>query len=251
MTSPWTSQGTVSSLAESTEPAAQRALVDSPLNMAVPKHPYQHDTFAHLTKNIEAITPALAIPFPLTDTIPGSQLAALSTTWRGSDQAWGTGLGPWATWVEGIRHGIQVSQSSTVNVVAYETAIPVTVTNSLTVPVKVSVLLKPSNNRLIPQASAPQSVQPDSRSVFQVPGRAVADGETSVIAEVVTPHNAKIASGKAFDVRIRRTWEGRAIMILGAALLLVVIFGITRGIRKKRRKEEHTPQETQNATSDS
>lgn len=242
--SPWTTTKGIDTLSKSAEPSAQRAFVAAPDQTVIPKHPYDSETVNHLKKNVLTISDAIDPSIGLKETVIGSELAALSSSWRGKYKEWSTQLGPWATWAEGIRHGVQVSQSSTINVVAFETAIPVTVTNSLTVPVTVSVLLNPSNKRLVPETSQQQTIPPDSRIVIQVPGRAVADGNASVIAEVLTPDSKKIASGKPFDIRIRRTWEGRAIMILGAILLLVIFFGVTRSIRKKRGHTPTKPQHT-------
>lgn len=233
--SPWTQMAPLQGLVDSTEPGAERTFTISDLTQTRTKHPHNPDITKHLQQNVETIARAVSPDLKLTETIPGRQLAALATVWRGDPVGWNEALKPWAAWSEGIRHGIQVSHSSSVNIVSFETAIPVTVTNSLTVPTVVSVILDPSNNRIVPQASSPQVIPPDSRSVIQVPGRAVADGSTSIIAKVIATDGSELSSGKPFDVRIRRTWEGRAILVSAIVSILVMAFGIARGIRKKRR----------------
>lgn len=233
--SPWTQIAPLQNLVESPEPGAERSFTISDLTQTRTNHPHNTDITKHLQQNVETIAQALSPDLELTQTIPGRQLAALATVWRGDPVGWNEALKPWAAWSEGIRHGIQVSHSSSVNIVSFETAIPVTVTNSLTVPTVVSVILDPSNNRIVPQASSPEVIPPDSRSVIQVPGRAVADGSASVVAKVVATDGSELSSGKPFDIRIRRTWEGRAILVSAIISILVIAFGIVRGVRKKKR----------------
>jgi hypothetical protein len=72
------------------------------------------------------------------------------------------------------------------------------------------------------------------RQQVLVPTKALASGDVQIAASVRTPGGALIGTERELVVRVRREWETRGIIGIGTLLVVLLAFGLLRGVRRDR-----------------
>jgi hypothetical protein len=131
-----------------------------------------------------------------------------------------------------------VLEGSDVTVVSSQVQLPVTVENKLPQEAQVQVNLRATTQRLVVPGSPLVSVPAESQRRLTVPVRAVANGNTDVVVQLLTPGGEPIGDAVTMTVRVRADWETRGTLVVGAVVGLVLVIGVIRGIRDGRRQRE-------------
>jgi hypothetical protein len=118
--------------------------------------------------------------------------------------------------------------------------VPLNVWNHLPSDAVVRVVLTPDDSRLLvedqPLVQIPQGVT----QLVYVPVRAIASGDVMVTAELVSESGLVVASLVGIELRIRAGWETVTSAIIAGALVLLLIIGIVRTIKRGRSSSRTT-----------
>ncbi|MET1019218.1 MAG: DUF6049 family protein [Microterricola sp.] len=180
---------------------------------------------------------AVADPTTITGPERASLLALLDIAWIPEDAAWRTAVGDDLARTREILDSVSVVQSTSVLVVGGSAQFPVTVQNSYTQPVTLTVSLLPSNGRLVVDESVDVTIDAASSSTVLVPVNAhVGNGAVDVQITLTTSAGVQLGSPVTIPVNVQADWEGLGAALMGAAILLFFGFGIFRNIRRRRRE---------------
>lgn len=176
-------------------------------------------------------------PALLTDPVRRDLLAMLDVAWLSDRAAWETAVAEWLAARRTTTEAVSVVPSSSVNIFARETPLPVTVLNALPYPVTVIVSADPSNGRLVVDESVTETIPAESRSTVQVPITAgVGRGEVTIAISLSSPTGVPIGRTVFITGNVQADWEGLGAGILATALVLFFGFGIWRNIRRRRKQ---------------
>lgn len=160
---------------------------------------------------------------------------AWSTRWRGETEGWLASWRPVAAAGDEARAALHVNPG-TVNFLADEGLMRVTIVNTLPVPVEnVRVRLVSSSNVLqVVDQPEPIAIGADSRATVTFSARAITRGETTVTAELAAPNGTTLGDDAAVDVRVQPTgvW---IYWVLGAIAGVVLVLGLGRALRSTPR----------------
>ncbi|MFP5334547.1 MAG: DUF6049 family protein [Actinomycetes bacterium] len=182
------------------------------------------------------LSSALTRPDRVLDGIEVSAVAASAVAWRHEPAAWADALDELTARVTALQSAVRVVEGSAVNVVSASTDLPVTVANDLEQDVDVVVAVQPRSPRLVARGEVEIRVPAGSAERVSLPVRAVANGNTDVVVSIRTPDGALLGEPVTVPVRVRADWETRGMLVAGAALALVLVVGLTRTIRRGRRR---------------
>ncbi|MFE6964943.1 DUF6049 family protein [Agromyces sp. NPDC057679] len=176
-------------------------------------------------------------PALLNDPVRRDLLAMLDVAWLSDRAAWETAVAEWLTARRATTESVSVVPSSSVNIFARETPLPVTVLNALPYPVTVIVSADPSNGRLVVEESVTANIPAESRSTVQVPITAgVGRGEVTIAISLSSPTGVSVGRTVFITGNVQADWEGLGAGILATALVLFFGFGIWRNIRRRRKQ---------------
>ncbi len=176
-------------------------------------------------------------PTLLTDPVRRDLLAMLDVAWLSDRAAWETAVAEWLAARRATTEAVSVVPSSSVNIFARETPLPVTVLNALPYPVTVIVSADPSNGRLVVDESVTAKIPAESRSTVQVPITAgVGRGEVTIAISLSSATGVPVGRTVFISGNVQADWEGLGAGILATALVLFFSFGIWRNIRRRRKQ---------------
>lgn len=215
-------------------PPTARALVDLPEDDArVDSARRMLDAEA----SVAEFSTVLDEPALMNDPVRRDLLAMLDVGWLGDRAAWDTAVTEWLAARRATTEAVSVVPSSSVNIFARETPLPVTVLNALPYPVTVIVSADPSNGRLVVDESVTASIPAESRSTVQVPITAgVGRGEVTIAISLTSPTGVPVGRTVYISGNVQADWEGLGAGILATAVVLFFGFGIWRNIRRRRKQ---------------
>ncbi len=156
-----------------------------------------------------------------------------STRWRDNPEQWSLPLRDMESQVQDIVDGVQINPT-TVNFLADEGLIQITVVNDLPIAVRnVQLELSPGNGRLRIIEQPPDiTIGPESRATVQFRARAIAAGQVPVRATLSTPGGLAIGEEQEVSVQVRPTgiW---IYWVLGAVAGVILILGLARALRPR------------------
>lgn len=179
---------------------------------------------------------ALSRPDELLDAAEISAVAATSVSWLEVPARWRSAVDALGDATAEVRTAVHVVEGSAVTVVSAEADLPVTVANELEQDVRVVLSAQPRSPRLVAQGDVAVRLAEGSTERVALPVRAVANGNTDVLVTVRAPDGALLGDPVTVPVRVRADWETRGILVAGAALVVVLVVGLTRTIRRGRRR---------------
>lgn len=199
------------------------------------------------TFSVVALTPSL-----VTEPTHRNVLAMFGTGWVTDPSGWASAIDTFDTTINGTLNAVQVSSSSTINVLASEASIPVTVENALGVPVHVTVVVSPSNGRLVVGETVDTDISANSRVTVRLPVKArIGNGPVSLTVTLLARDGSEVGSPTVIPANVQADWEGWGAGLLAAAAALLFGFGIWRQVRRRQkiaairaRGATHRPSET-------
>lgn len=227
-------------------PPAARALVD------LPEDDSRVDSARRMLDaeaSVAEFATVLDEPALLNDPVRRDLLAMLDVGWLADRAAWETAVAEWLAARRATTEAVSVVPSSSVNIFARETPLPVTVLNALPYPVTVIVSADPSNGRLVVDESVTASIPAESRSTVQVPITAgVGRGEVTIAISLSSPTGVPVGRTVYVSGNVQADWEGLGAGILATAVVLFFGFGIWRNIRRRRKQRLAEAAEAAEAT---
>ena len=168
-------------------------------------------------------------------------LAAVSTDLRGDplarDAAVEAALEQTGTTVEALR----IPESSDLNLLAASGEIPVTVVNGLDRPATVTVDLTSFSPNLQVLEIPTVTVAAQQEQVALVPVEAVSSANVRVSVVLRNADDLMVAHPQSFAVRVRADWGNVATLVFSVLLVLLLIAGIVRTVRRGRKDTRAEP----------
>lgn len=144
-----------------------------------------------------------------------------------------------ATRVQETLAAVSIQRPKPVQLIASAAPLPVWIRNDLPWPVRVLLHSEPSDPRLDIQSTTEVEAGRASATRVDVPIAArVASGEVQVEFRLTSTGGVPIGPVEVADVTLRADWEGIGLGILGGVIALLLIFGLIRTVRRKRRAAE-------------
>lgn len=163
-----------------------------------------------------------------------------SSRWRDDDTQWLAPLVDIEDQVEQVRTGVAITPTS-INFLADEGQIQITVTNDLPVDLEnLQLNLTPGNARLnITEVPESLSIGANSRASVQFRAEAVAAGQVPVTASLSTPNGTILGDEEVISVGVQPTgdWIYWVLGVLGGGIL---ILGLARLGRRPKRYDSNT-----------
>jgi len=199
---------------------------------------------AEADHGLTAFAPALPQGAPVVGRLRPQALSLVSLGWRGhSPEALALARTPLTTDVDGLYAGLSVDPGSTKNLLAREGLLPISVRNGLPYAVDVMLVLTPLSGQLSVRHAVEVRLDANSSRQVFVPVRAIANGDVSVIASFRTPDGSTVLyQSSKIQVRVRSDWETRGLGLVAIALGLLLLVGLTRGVRRGRGRTRIPPE---------
>ena len=136
---------------------------------------------------------------------------------------------------------VAIQDPAPIQLISANVDLPVWIRNDLPWPVTLDLEVRPSDPRVVidPYTSVEATAQSNTRVLIPVQSR-VASGELQVRFTLWSPSGVAIGDPQSADVTVRAEWENIGLGILGSAIVLLLVFGIVRTVRRRRR-ERATP----------
>ncbi len=234
--SPWVSPTTVTELAAQPATATLRAAATAP------EAPGQlpREGVASVVESLErarAGAAALSAPGPYLDTARASAVSAVSSAWAGDLETWRSQVEALSRSSSELGSKVRVVEGSAVTVLSAQVDLPVTVVNDFDRAVDVTVSLDSSSPRVQPGgARSITGLGPGDRQRVLVPVRAVASGDVDVQVVLRADDGSQIGSPVALRVKVRADWESRGTAVAAGLVILVLLVGVVRTVRRNRRR---------------
>lgn len=182
-----------------------------------------------------AVTPSV-----ITDVRRLELLAALSLGWGDESTA---SLERFEVDSATLRSSVQVVESSAITLLADRASLPVTVQNDLAVAVRVFVRVEPDTAQLrVVDSRIETLVEPLSQTRALVPVESLTNGQVDITVTVRDAESRTIGEATRVSLNLQAGWETVGTIAVAIALLLLLVVGITRDVRKrrKRRREDQS-----------
>ncbi|WP_347755118.1 DUF6049 family protein [Agrococcus sp. ProA11] len=135
-----------------------------------------------------------------------------------------------------VRTAVQIVGGSDIHAVGESVGLPITITNRLEVPANVVLTLRPTNALVsVDQPRVEVTVAPESQQRVQVPIDVVGTGTLWMIVQLHTPDGVPLGEMQRLRISAQPTIEVAVAWTIGAAIVLLLGFGIFRSIQKRRR----------------
>ncbi len=168
-------------------------------------------------------------------------LAALSITHRADSDRRATEFAAAQERAAQVARAVSVTSGSDVLLVSRSGQLPVTVSNQLDVPVTVRVAVTSRSPILLTRGQPTATIEPGTEQTVMVPIEAISSGDVNVSVAVRTEDGSTVAVAETLKVRVRAAWGGWVTGIVTAGLVVLLVGGIYRTIRRGRRDTRVVP----------
>lgn len=98
------------------------------------------------------------------------------------------------------------------------------------------LLAAPNDARLVIESTTEVEIGAQQTSRVAIPVSAlVGSGESSVDLKLRTPAGVEIGPTETINVSVRAEWEAVSIIILSVLVSVLLVFGVVRTVRRRRR----------------
>lgn len=134
-----------------------------------------------------------------------------------------------------LQSGVQVVESNTITLLTDRTSLPVTVQNSLPVPVRVFVRVDAATGQLrIEDQRVETTVGAGAQARALIPVQSLVNGEVDITVSVRADDGAVIGAPIRVELNLQAGWETAGTIAIGAVIALLFGVGLFRDIRKRR-----------------
>jgi hypothetical protein len=136
---------------------------------------------------------------------------------------------------------VAVTSGSQLLLVSSSGSVPITVRNSLDVPVTVRVTVTSRSPILQTKVHPVATIEPGAEATVTVPVKAISSGDVNVSVALRSEEGATLAVAETLKVRVRAAWGNLATGLFTAALVVLLIAGVVRTIRRGRKDTRLRP----------
>ncbi|MDR1426822.1 MAG: DUF6049 family protein [Bifidobacteriaceae bacterium] len=126
-------------------------------------------------------------------------------------------------------------EGSEVTMISATSELPVTIHNSSTFPVDLTVGLRAGEPALVTDEVVPVRLEPDARATVRVPVHAIANGDVDVTVHLLNRDGEDVGQPSTFRVRVHAEWENISTAIFLGAIGVLLVVGLTRAILRRIR----------------
>jgi len=189
----------------------------------------------HGEEALGVVGTVLSDPTLLTARARAEELQLLGAAWSAHPDAWTAAMAGQRTQLSELANAVGVVASD-VQLVSSEAPLPVWIRNDLPYPVTVTLITRPDDARLAVQRTIEVVAAPDQNTRVRIPVEAsIGSGQVRLDLSLVSPTGAPIGVPQSMNVTVRADWERVGIVILGAVIVVLVVGGTIRTIRRRRR----------------
>lgn len=165
-----------------------------------------------------------------------SLLAVLSHAWDSDPAGWKTATERYLADNQAIIASVNIAEGSTINLVAANGNLPITVSNALGHAVTVYVTVRPESAILsVMKNHIPLTIEADSQARVYIPVQSVANGQVDLGVSLTSASGVQVSLPIVVGVNVQADWERLATGIIAGILVAIFGFGIWRNIAKRRR----------------
>ncbi|MBX3094619.1 MAG: hypothetical protein KF680_08825 [Cryobacterium sp.] len=187
-------------------------------------------------EDVRVFSSALDDPTGLLSSRRAKLLALLSTGWSADSSLWHSAAEQFLTDCRGILGAVTIQDSSTINLLADSGPFPVTVRNDLAHAVTVYVTVRPDRPILrVLDGRVELKIPANSQAKAMVPVQTVANGQVSSIVSLSSVDRTPISTPVRVALNVQAGWETTATVVVIAAIGLMLLAGIWRTVRARRR----------------
>jgi hypothetical protein len=192
-------------------------------------------------QRIDAFSSVLDDPLALTGEYRADLLALLSNSWSANEGGWNVAVQTNQEATEKTLASVQVVDGSSINMVANQANLPVTINNDLPYPVNVILHVTPSNGRLVVEKTDVEvTIEATSRKGAQIPLEAgVANGPVTLSFQLLSPTGVLLSTPSPVVVNVSADWETWGTVIVAVLVVALFGFGIVRNILRRRKKRRN------------
>jgi len=169
---------------------------------------------------------------------------AVPVALRSDPTARAAAIGEAFTTVDATLGGVRIAESSDLNLLADSGDVPVTVINELDRPVTVTVDLASLSPSLQVEDHPVATIPAGQELLVPVTVEAVSSGNVSVSVVLLGPEGDLISDVSRFSIRIRADWGTAATAGFTVLLVLLLIAGLVRTVRRGRKDTRTRPGST-------
>ena len=125
--------------------------------------------------------------------------------------------------------------SRTINLIASEANLPVRITSSLNQDATVVVRLLSGSARLQTVEDITLTVPASGQTTATVPVKAVGSGDVNLTIMLLAADGTAVGAPQTIHMRVHADWESRGTRVMGAGLVVLLVGGIVRTVRRGRR----------------
>ncbi|MEE6271988.1 DUF6049 family protein [Georgenia sp. MJ206] len=194
------------------------------------------ETYSRVLAGAEALAHVTPEPERLLAPVREALLPTLSAAWRSAPDERDARLAAAATTAAEQAASVAAQPGSTLNLINDEAHIPVSVTNGLDQSVRVQVRLEPRDVRLVAEDAVTLEVPAQQSATAQVPVRAIGSGDVAVDVLLESVSGEPIGVASEIQVRVRADWENVGTGVVAGLLVLMLVIGLVRTVRRGRRR---------------
>lgn len=225
---PWSTTGTMS--AALAQPAESAGVIGVPIDEARIAAVDAALSAEAADRDFAAVA---TVPEVITDPRRLELLAALSQGWGERTVA---ALDGFVADSSRIRSSIRVAESSAITLLADRASLPVTIQNDLDVAVRVFVRIEPDTTQLrVIDPRVEVVVEPRSQTRALVPVESLTNGQVAITVTLRDATGARVGDATRVSLNLQAGWETAGTIAVGGAVVLLLVIGIARDIRKRRR----------------
>ncbi|WP_160295427.1 DUF6049 family protein [Demequina aurantiaca] len=168
-------------------------------------------------------------------------LGAVSSASRGNEQQQATAYEVAITDVGTTLDSVGIVRSSDINLIATSGEVPITIHNDLAFDSTVTVVMRSTSPNLQVRDRPVITVPAGEEATAMVPVEAVSSANVSLSVWLVNADGDPVSEAQDFTMRVRADWGNAATAVFTGLLVLVLIGGVIRTIRRGRKDTRTGP----------
>ena len=202
---------------------------DSPRIDAI--HAYLDDR-----EGLATISTALKNPAAFLGETTAEVQQLLSVSWSDDDSEWTERASALSDLNDDRAHAIEIQEQQPIQLLSGSAPLPVWIRNDLPYPAEVTIVAIADDPRLIIEKRTVVTAQPDSVTRAQVDVKSrVGSGKVTVHYSLESAAGTQIGPARASDVTVRASWERTGLGVLTVVVVVCLVIGGVRQVRKRRR----------------
>lgn len=198
---------------------------------------------AHRLERGNALAVTVEEPGVVLNPLGSMILEPLATTLRSQPDRRATALASASRRADALLGSLTVPAGSDINLIAAKGSVPVNVRNALTVPAQVTVDVTSFSPNLQVRDAPTVTVPAASSMTVLVEVEAVSTADVNASIVLRNADGTALGPSTALSVRVRADWGNAATAVFTAGLVLLLVMGVVRTVRRGRKDTRTGPQE--------